>query len=82
MRVYDSGLLAVLKFSDISIYLGYAVAVITFIFGTIIISGSAFQYVPSKLRITFGVVLMLWGIYRFVFTRVKVRQQNEKDEEE
>ncbi len=72
----------VLKFSNISAYLGYAVSIITFIFGAIIMSGVVFQYVPNKLRIIFGVVLMLWGIYRFVFTRVHVRQQNEKDEEE
>jgi hypothetical protein len=45
-------------------------------------SGVAFSYVPNKLRITFGVVLMLWGIYRCVSTRIQVRQQNEKDEEE
>jgi hypothetical protein len=72
----------VLKLSHISTYLGYTVSIITFIFGAIVISGVAFQYVPNQLRITFGVVLMLWGIYRFVFTRIKVRQQNEKDEEE
>jgi hypothetical protein len=46
------------------------------------VSGVAFQFVPMKLRITFGVVLMLWGIYRFVFTRIHVRQKNEPDEEE
>ena len=46
------------------------------------ISGVAFQYVPSKLRVTFGIVLMLWGIYRLVSTRIQVRQKNEKDEEE
>jgi len=72
----------VLKFSNISTYLSYAVSIITFLFGTIIISGVAFQYMPNKLRITFGAVLMLWGIYRLVFTRIQVRQQNEKDEEE
>ncbi|MGD1044465.1 MAG: hypothetical protein ABR936_03935 [Bacteroidota bacterium] len=71
-----------LKFSNISTYLSYSVSIITLMFGTIIMSGIAFQYVPNKLRITFGVVLMLWGIYRFVFTRIQARQGNEKDEEE
>jgi hypothetical protein len=47
-----------------------------------VLSGIAFQYVPNKLRITFGVVLMLWGIYRLVLTRIQVRQRNEEDEEE
>jgi hypothetical protein len=72
----------VLKLSNISTYLNYSASIIAFIFGTIVISGVAFPYVPNKLRITFGIVLMLWGIYRFVFTRIQVRQRNEKDEEE
>ena len=63
-------------------YLNYSVSCITFLFGILIVSGIGFQYVPGKLRITFGVVLMLWGVYRFVSTRIHVRQQNEKDEEE
>jgi hypothetical protein len=70
-----------LKLSNISIYLGYSVSVITFVFGIVIVSGLAFQYVPNQLRITFGVVLILWGIYRFVFTRSRARQNNEDDEE-
>jgi len=76
------GFLIVLKLSNISTYLSYSVSIITFIFGTIVVSGIAFPYVPNKLRITFGVVLVLWGIYRFVYTRIQVRQQNEKDKEE
>jgi hypothetical protein len=82
LHVYKLGLLTVPKLSSISTYLGYAVSLSTFVFGTIIVSGIAFQYVPAKLRITFGVVLMLWGIYRFVFTWIHVRQHNENDEEE
>jgi uncharacterized membrane protein YfcA len=71
-----------LKISDISTYLAYSVSIITFIFGAVVASGVVFQYVPERLRIIFGIVLMLWGIYRLIFTRIKVRQQNEKDEEE
>jgi len=72
----------VLKLSNISTYISYTVSIITFIFGIVMMSDVVFQYVPKKLRITFGVVLMLWGIYRFVYTQIKARQQNEKDEEE
>jgi hypothetical protein len=82
LHVYELELLIVQKLSSISKYLGYSVSLITFIFGALVVSGMVFQYVPGKLRITFGVVLMLWGIYRFVFTRMHVRRQNEKDEEE
>jgi predicted membrane protein len=76
------GLFIVLKLSTISTYVSYSISIIAFIFGAIVMSGVAFQYVPNKMRITFGVVLMLWGIYRLVSTRNQVRQQNEKDEEE
>jgi hypothetical protein len=69
------------KLSNISMYLGYTVSVITFIFGVVIVSGVAFQYVPNQLRITFGIVLMLWGIYRFVYTRLQSRKKNEDIEE-
>ena len=70
----------VLKTSKISVVLSYTVSVITFVFGTIIVSGAAFQYVPKKLRITFGIVLMLWGIYRFVATRIHERDRNDEEE--
>ena len=70
------------KLSRISKYLGYSVSIVTIVFGALVMSGIVFQYVPNNLRIIFGVVLMLWGIYRFVLTQVRVRQQSEKDEEE
>jgi len=82
LYVYKGGVIIVLKLSNISAYLSYSVSVITFLFGSIIVSGMAFQYVPAQLRITFGVVLMLWGIYRFVSTRVQSRRRNECEEEE
>ena len=69
-----------LKASRISMVLSYSVSVITCVFGLVILSGFAFQYVPGKLRIMFGVVLMLWGIYRFVSTRVRERQQKNEEE--
>ena len=71
-----------LKLSYISAYISYSVALITGIFGSIIVSGVAFQYVPEKLRITFGVVLILWGIYRLVYTWTQERQKNKQQDEE
>jgi cadmium resistance protein CadD (predicted permease) len=71
----------VIRLLDVSIYLGYLVSAVAFVFGIILLSGIAFQYVPSQMRIMFGVVMILLGIYRLVLTRTKARQQN-KDEEE
>jgi hypothetical protein len=70
-----------LKLSNISIYLGYSVSAVTFVFGTIIVSGLAFQYIPVQMRVMFGVVMILWGIYRFVLTRTRARRQQEDEEE-
>ena len=70
-----------LKRIDIPSYLGYTVSAVTFIFGVIILSGLAFQYIPVEMRIMFGVVMVLMGIYRFVLTRTKIRQKSEGEEE-
>jgi uncharacterized membrane protein len=71
----------VLKLSNVSMYLGYSVAVITFVCGIVIVSGLVLENVPNQLRVMFGVVLILWGIYRFVITWTRKHQQNENDEE-
>ncbi|MGD0591573.1 MAG: hypothetical protein ABSA44_12380 [Bacteroidota bacterium] len=70
-----------LKLSNISIYLGYSVSAVTFVFGIIIVSGLAFQYVPIQMRMMFGIVMILWGVYRFVLTKTRARQQHEDEEE-
>jgi hypothetical protein len=70
-----------LKLSDISIYLGYAVSVVSFLFGVVIVSGIAFQYIPIQMRMMFGIVMILLGAYRFVLTRTKIRQQRDEEEE-
>jgi hypothetical protein len=57
---------------DISVILGYILAAVFFAFGVVVVSGIAIpDYVPKEFRLTIGVVLLLWGIYRFVLTRTK-----------
>ncbi len=67
-----------LKISDITTYIGYLVSGVTFVFGAVLVSGFAFIYVPRQMRIMFGIVLMLWGVYRFVFIRSRTRQQDDE----
>jgi uncharacterized membrane protein len=71
----------VLKFTNIAEYLGYSVSAITFVFGIVIVSGFAFQYIPVQMRMMFGVVMILLGVYRFVLTRTRASRQNENEEE-
>jgi uncharacterized membrane protein len=71
----------VLKFTNVTDYLGYSVSAITFVFGVVIVSGFAFQYIPIQMRMMFGVVMILLGVYRFVLTRTRASRQNEDEEE-
>jgi hypothetical protein len=71
----------VLKLSNISLYLGYSVSLVTFVSGIIIVSGLAFPYIPIQMRMMFGIVMILWGVYRFVLTKTRARRKHEDEEE-
>ncbi len=49
---------------------GYFVSCVLFLFGIVLLTGffniHGIKYIPSTYRITFGVVFILYGIYRFV----------------
>jgi succinate-acetate transporter protein len=68
--------------SAVSTYLGYSVSAITFVCGIAVVSGLVLGNVPAQLRVMFGIVLILWGIYRFVVTRFRMRQQNDQENAE
>jgi hypothetical protein len=72
----------VLKLNNITTHLGYSVSAITFVFGIVIVSGLAFPYIPIQMRIMFGVVMILMGVYRFVLTRTRANRQDEDEEED
>ena len=61
---------------------GYFVSAVLFTFGMVLITGffnmRGIKYVPSQYRITFGVVFILYGIYRFV--RLYYTRNDEQDE--
>ncbi len=66
---------------------GYFVSIVMFVFGLVLVTEffglGSLRHVPDQFRITFGVVFILYGIYRFVrlyFTKEK--KITEKDEEE
>jgi len=66
---------------DISAILGYSLAAVFFAFGVVVVSGIAIpDYVPKEFRLIIGVVLLLWGIYRFVLTRTKSNEAEGFDE--
>jgi len=66
---------------------GYFVSVVLFVFGLVLVTGfidyGGLKHIPGQLRITFGVVFTLYGIYRFVrLYYTKAKDETEKDEEE
>lgn len=67
---------------DFSRVMAYAVSGITFVMGTLVLAGVFIQEtVPKEFRITFGVVLMLMGIYRFAVTKTKEVQAKKLEKE-
>ncbi|MDE3056906.1 MAG: hypothetical protein KGJ59_02995 [Bacteroidota bacterium] len=61
------------------LYAGYVISVCIFLCGIMVVGGILLPlYIPQKFRIMFGVVLILYGIYRFITLRLKLRQKNEE----
>jgi hypothetical protein len=53
-------------------YFGYAASTTLSLTGLLIIAGFLIpSYVPSKFRVLLGIVLVLYGIFRFVSLRFK-----------
>lgn len=67
---------------DFSRVMAYAVSAITFVIGALVVAGVFIQEtVPKGFRITFGVVLMLMGVYRFAITKTKEVQAKKFEKE-
>lgn len=60
-------------------YLKYALALFTFSFGVLLLAGVALKDLPEQVRYTFGIVLVLMGIYRFVITRLQTSRSRDLD---
>ncbi len=60
------------------VYLGYALSGFLFLCGIAIATGILMPpTMPQKFRIMFGIVMLLYGIYRFVNIRMQQQQRNE-----
>jgi hypothetical protein len=60
------------------VYVGYVLSGFLFICGIAIATGLLMPpTMPQKFRIMFGIVMLLYGIYRFVNIRVKQQQRHE-----
>lgn len=60
---------------------GYTISGIVGIFGILVLTGGVInEGMPSNVRIAFGVVLVLFGVYRFAVTRLRAKQAERKDQ--
>lgn len=60
------------------VFVGYVLSGFLFVCGLVIASGLFMPpTMPQKFRIMFGVVMLLYGVFRFVNIRVKQQQRNE-----
>ena len=57
-----------------SVIINFATAVITFIFGILLTTGILFEGEVDTAKFMLGIVLMIYGIYRFVNSIGKVKQ--------
>ncbi len=74
------------KIADI---LAYTVVTVTLGLGLVIFVGLLFpswaivpDYVPLQMRVMFGIVAVLMGVYRLVMMRFQAARSNESDEED
>jgi hypothetical protein len=58
---------------DVSKIFGYGLAIISFGAGALLLTGLLHLDALPTVRNTFGVVLLLMGLYRFIITRYKPR---------
>jgi uncharacterized membrane protein YfcA len=70
-----------LKLVDLSTIVGYGMSGLMGIIGVLVLTGVlAKEGTPVQFRILFGIVLVLYGVYRFTMTRAR-RKREEGSEE-
>lgn len=71
-----------MKLAAVSTIAGYTLSVLMGVVGILILSGILMtEGVTPQLRVLFGVVLVLYSVYRFMITRTRLRRQEESSEE-
>ncbi len=57
-----------------SVYINFGTALVTFIFGLLLLTGVLYPGGLDATKTMFGIVLMIYGIYRFVTSITKIKQ--------
>lgn len=71
------------RMPDLGTWLGYTVSAVMVSVGGAVMAGYFVHGgVPERFRWTFGIVLILMGIYRFFLTRIRVQQKAMEQEDD
>jgi hypothetical protein len=70
-----------LKLADVSTIVGYGMAGIMGVVGILVLGGVLMsQGVSTQIRVIFGLVLVLYSVYRFMMTRTRSKQAESPEE--
>jgi hypothetical protein len=70
-----------LKLRAVSTVVGYGMAGLMGIVGILVLTGVlSHEATPLQVRILFGIVLVLYSVYRFMVTRARIRQEEGSEE--
>jgi len=61
------------------IYINFATSLFTFIFGILLLTGLVFPGGAGNTKLMLGIVLMIYGVYRFINAYTKFKQNRLKD---
>ena len=62
-----------------SIYINFATSILTFVFGVLLLTGIIYPDNKDSSKVMFGIVLIIYGVYRFINVLSKVKQQKLDD---
>jgi len=70
-----------LKLAAVSTMVGYTISALMATVGILVLTGVLMtDGMTTQLRVIFGIVLVLYSVYRFLMTRARTRQEEGPDE--
>lgn len=63
-----------------SLIINFVTSGITFIFGVLLLTGVIFPGALDSSKLMFGIVLIIYGVYRFVNSFSKIKQAKQEEE--
>lgn len=71
-----------LKAAAVSTIVGYTISALMATVGILVLSGVLMaEGMTTELRVLFGIVLVLYSVYRFMMTRARTQQEDESSDE-